>query len=60
MEQEQLSDCCEHRSDMEGALKNSQLKGAMKVRARVMPPGGVYEPLMYAQMGPWVSQQLPK
>lgn len=60
MEQEQLSDCCEHKSDMEGALKNNQLKGAMKIRPRIIPPGAVYELLLYTQMGPWVSQQIPK
>lgn len=44
--QEQLSDFCEHKCDMKVAEKTSQPKGAMKSRAKILFPGGVYGPLM--------------
>lgn len=49
MVQEELSDFCEHRSDMEVAKKKKkkgQPNGAMKIRARIISSGDVYGPLM--------------
>lgn len=46
MVQKQLSDFVEHRSCMKAAEKISQPKGAMKIRAKIICSGVVYEPLM--------------